>query len=87
MTCCRYGKLSYFLTLAPYVIITTLLAYTATLEGFMDGVNYYLTPEWSKLGDLEVCVTLFDCVYTHYVGQIGEKILPQGRHTFTFFKL
>ena len=55
MSCCRYGKLSYFLTLAPYVIITTLLAYTATLEGFMDGVNYYLTPEWSKLGDLEVC--------------------------------
>ena len=26
-------------------------------------------------------------LYTHYVGQIGEKILPQGRHTFTFFKL
>lgn len=25
-------------------------------------------------------------LYTHYVGQIGEKILPQGRHTFRFFE-
>ena len=50
----RYGKLSYFLTLFPYVIITTLLAYTATFDGFMDGVNYYLTPDWTALQNPQV---------------------------------
>lgn len=49
-----YGKISYFVTLFPYVVLTIFLAYVATLEGFTDGVIYYLKPDWSKLTDLEI---------------------------------
>ena len=40
-----YGKVVYFTTLFPYVVLTTLLAYVATLPGFVDGIEYYLTPD------------------------------------------
>ena len=73
----RYGKLSYFLTLFPYVIITTLLAYTATFDGFMDGVNYYLTPDWTALQNPQVRENhvwpcFISCVHNHFVCISGK---------------
>ena len=41
-----YGKVVYFTTLFPYVVLTTLLIYVATLPGFTKGIEYYLTPDW-----------------------------------------
>ena len=49
-----YGKIAYFITLFPYVVLTILLAYVSTLDGFMDGVHYYTTPDWEKLAQLEI---------------------------------
>ena len=45
-----YGKVVYFTTLFPYVILTIILGYVATKEGFANGLEYYLVPrDWSKL--------------------------------------
>ena len=34
-----YGKLTYFITLFPYVILTTFLAIGATKDGFKEGIT------------------------------------------------
>ena len=49
-----YGKVVYFTTTFPYVVLTTFLIYVSTLDGFSNGISYYITPDWSKLGDLKV---------------------------------
>ena len=49
-----YGKVVYFTTTFPYVVLTTFLIYVSTLDGFSDGISYYISPDWSKLGDLKV---------------------------------
>ena len=49
-----YGKLVYFITLFPYVVLTIFLGYVATLDGFVDGILFYLKPDWSRLTGLEI---------------------------------
>ena len=49
-----YGKVAYFITLFPYVVLTILLINAATLPGFTKGIEFYLVPDWSKLGELEI---------------------------------
>ena len=50
----NYGKVVYFVTTFPYVVLTTLLVYVSTLDGFADGIHYYVTPDWEKLTELTV---------------------------------
>ena len=45
------------MTLSPIVILTILLCYTATLEGADIGVDFYLSPDWEALKDLNVWST------------------------------
>ncbi len=56
------GKAAYILTILPYVLLTILLCYSVTLPGAGDGVEYYMSPDWSKLTDqyiwLQACVQI-----------------------------
>ncbi len=45
------GKAAYVLTMLPYVLLTILLGYSVTLPGAGEGVDYYMSPDWSKLSD------------------------------------
>ena len=49
-----YGKVVYFITLFPYVVLTVFLGYVATLDGFVDGILFYLKPDWSLLTGLKI---------------------------------
>lgn len=49
------GKVSYFLALFPYVVLVTLLARALTLEGSWNGVKYFITPDFKKLLEPQVC--------------------------------
>ena len=40
--------------LFPYVILLILLVRAATLPGFLDGVAYYITPQWDRIADINV---------------------------------
>ena len=47
--------MTYFITLFPYIILTIILGYAATLPGFQNGIQFYMIPDdWSNLGDATV---------------------------------
>ena len=44
----------YVTALFPYIILIILLIRAATLPGFVDGITYYITPQWDKIMDINV---------------------------------
>ncbi|XP_063596316.1 sodium- and chloride-dependent glycine transporter 1-like isoform X2 [Penaeus indicus] len=49
-----FGKAVYFTATFPYLILIVLLVRAATLPGYMDGIRFYLTPNWDKILTLSV---------------------------------
>ncbi|TNN64984.1 Sodium- and chloride-dependent GABA transporter 1 [Liparis tanakae] len=50
------GKVVYFTALFPYVILIALLINNAQLPGAIDGIKFFIVPEWDKLLSVEVWV-------------------------------
>ncbi|CAG2210546.1 GLYT [Mytilus edulis] len=48
------GKVVYFSATFPYILLTALLIRGLLLEGHMEGITFYLTPDWSKLTEASV---------------------------------
>ena len=48
------SQVVYFTAIFPYILLTILLVRAAMLDGALDGVKYYLTPDWSRLKDAQV---------------------------------
>ncbi|XP_054707444.1 sodium-dependent serotonin transporter-like [Uloborus diversus] len=50
------GKVVWFTATLPYVVLLVLLCRGVTLEGSMDGIRYYLSPDWDKLWVTDVWI-------------------------------
>lgn len=48
------GKAAYFLAIFPYVIMIALLIRAVTLEGAINGIIFFIKPNWDKLFDPNV---------------------------------
>ena len=47
-------QIVYFTATFPYVFLVMLLVLGGLLPGTLDGIIYYLKPDWSKLGSPQV---------------------------------
>ena len=50
------GKVVYFTATAPYFMLIAFLIRAVTLEGAVDGILHFVTPEWEKMLDSKVSV-------------------------------
>lgn len=48
------GKVVYFTATFPYLILAILLTRGLTLPGSMDGLYYYIMPNWNRVYDVQV---------------------------------
>ncbi|KAH8393523.1 hypothetical protein KR200_004126 [Drosophila serrata] len=59
------GKASYFLAIFPYVIMGVLLVRAVTLPGSLDGIYYFIKPQWGKILDPKVWyAAVTQCFYS-----------------------
>ncbi len=78
-----YGKVVYFTTLFPYVVLTIMLGYTATLDGFLEGVQFYIVPtDWSKVFDINVWNDAAGQIFYSLGVAVGSQLLLSSYNGF-----
>lgn len=67
------GKVAYFLAVFPYIVLIILLIRAMTLEGAMDGVRYFIIPEWEKLFEAKLWYFIENIFVTRHNG-LNSKV-------------
>lgn len=49
----------YVTATSPYLFMLALLIRNSLLEGAGDGVKFYLTPDWEKIGSMQVMLSSY----------------------------
>jgi NSS family neurotransmitter:Na+ symporter len=66
------GRVSIWLVIIPWVLLAVLVIRGLTLPGAVDGLNYYLTPDFAVLGQGEVWFAAFSQIaFTLSLGMAG----------------
>ncbi len=53
------GKVSYFTSAFPYVVLGSLAVRSLSLPGAEIGIRHYITPKWENLLQVVWCTILF----------------------------
>jgi len=48
------GKVAYFTAIFPYIVLVILLIRGVTLPGYEKGIEFYIKPNWTKMGEASV---------------------------------
>nr|AVW80137.1 sodium- and chloride-dependent taurine transporter [Fasciola hepatica] len=65
------GKVMYVTATSPYIFMFILLVRAATLEGAIDGIRYYMVPDWSKLADVQMWADAGAQIFFSYSISLG----------------
>ena len=61
-------QIVYFMATFPYFVLIALLIRGVTLDGYMDGIEFYIIPKWDKLLNVNVSTSTL-----YLMGQSTEK--------------
>ncbi|XP_036319929.1 sodium-dependent nutrient amino acid transporter 1 isoform X2 [Rhagoletis pomonella] len=76
------GKAAYFLALFPYVILVALLVRAVTLEGALNGIIFFLEPNWHELLNPKVWKeAVVQCFFSLAVG-LGPIVMFSSYNRF-----
>ncbi|XP_075156353.1 sodium-dependent nutrient amino acid transporter 1-like isoform X2 [Haematobia irritans] len=76
------GKAAYFLAIFPYVVLITLLIRAVTLDGALDGIVFFLKPNWNELLNLKVWKeAVVQCFFSLAVG-LGPIVMFSSYNKF-----
>ncbi|XP_075156660.1 sodium-dependent nutrient amino acid transporter 1-like isoform X2 [Haematobia irritans] len=76
------GKAAYFLAIFPYVVLAALLVRAVTLDGAVDGILFFLKPDWGQLVNLKVWKeAVVQCFFSLAVGN-GPIIMFSSYNRF-----
>ncbi|KAK6473404.1 sodium- and chloride-dependent GABA transporter ine-like isoform X1 [Huso huso] len=76
------GKVVYFTALFPYVILLALLINNAQLPGAIEGIKFFIIPEWEKLAEVEVWVNAAAQIFNSIGISFGSLISMSSYNTF-----
>ncbi|XP_067628133.1 sodium-dependent nutrient amino acid transporter 1 [Eurosta solidaginis] len=76
------GKASYFLALFPYVVLFILLGRGMSLPGALDGIVYFLKPQWNQLLNPDVWYAAITQMFFSLVICFGTLIMYASYNNF-----
>lgn len=76
------GKVIYFTALFPYVVLVILLIRGLTLDGYMEGIKFYVIPEWDKLLKPQVWVDAASQIFYSLGPAFGSLITMASYNQF-----
>ncbi|KAL3318404.1 hypothetical protein Ciccas_002929 [Cichlidogyrus casuarinus] len=77
------GKVLYFTAPFPYVLLFIILIRTCLLPGALDGLKHYVTPNFTKLGELQVWADAGTQVFFSYSIGLGTLTALGSYNSFT----
>ncbi|XP_056140408.1 sodium- and chloride-dependent GABA transporter ine [Lampris incognitus] len=76
------GKVVYFTALFPYVILFTLLVNNVQLPGALQGITFFIVPDWEKLLSVEVWVNAAAQIFNSIGIGFGSLLAMSSYNSF-----